>query len=90
MVIPYSHSFPHDIPMIFPQFSIDFPIFWPFSLSPGGLLGMPGAKSGASAASGPAATVEGTEQAEVAQQLTGEGAKGWKVGGPGWEFAKLV
>jgi hypothetical protein len=51
---------------------------------------MPGAKSGASAASGPAATVEGTEQAEVAQQLTGEGAKGWKVGGPGWEFAKLV
>jgi len=40
---------------------------------------MPGAKSGASAASGPAATAEGTEQAEVAQQLTGEGAKGWKM-----------
>eukprot|EP00435_Cladocopium_sp_Y103_P070897 s34_g36.t1 len=41
--------------------------------SGGGLLGLPGAKSGASAASGPAATAEGTEQAEVAQQLTGEG-----------------
>ena len=36
---------------------------------------MPGAKSGASAASGPAATAEGTEQAEVAQQLTGEGVE---------------
>lgn len=43
------------------------------AMSGGGLLGMPGAKSGASAASGPAATAEGTEQAEVAQQLTGEG-----------------
>lgn len=40
--------------------------------SGGGLLG--GAKSDAgNAASGPAATAEGTEQAEVAQQLTGEG-----------------